>query len=58
MEVENNDYKEKLREINATLNRIPQYMQSPEFRKAVENTQKIAAVLGNMVVVMTQSEAV
>ena len=33
-------------------------MESPEFKKVIENTQRVAAALENMVVVISQSEAV
>lgn len=56
--MDSNDYEEKLREIRAALNRIPKYMENPEFKKAIENTQRVAAALGNMVVAISQSEAV
>ena len=46
--LDSNDYEEKLREIGAALNRIPKYMETPEFKKAIENTQRLATTLGNM----------
>lgn len=58
LKLDSNDYEEKLREIRAALNRIPKYMENPEFKKAIENTQRVAAALGNMVVAISQSEAV
>lgn len=53
-----NDYEEKLREIRAALNRIPKYRENPEFKKTIENAQRVAAALENMVVTISQSEAV
>ena len=55
LKLDSNDYEEKLREIRAALNRIPKYMENPEFKKAIENTQRVAAALGNMVVAISQS---
>ena len=46
LKLDSNDYEEKLREIRAALNRIPKYMENPEFKKAIENTQRVAAALG------------
>ena len=34
LKLDSNDYEEKLREIRAALNRIPKYMENPEFKKA------------------------
>jgi NAD/NADP transhydrogenase beta subunit len=42
----------------AALNRIPKYMENPELKKTIENAQRVAASLGNMVVAISQSEAV
>lgn len=53
-----NEYEEKLREISAALNKIPKYMENPEFKKAIENSRRISAALGNMVESLTQNEAV
>lgn len=41
LKLDSNDYEEKLREIRAALNRIPKYMENPEFKKAIENTQRV-----------------
>ena len=46
--MDSNDYEEKIHDIGVELNRIPKYMESPEFRKALENK----------VVVISQSQAV
>lgn len=56
--MDNNDYEEKLREIRVALNRIPKYMENSELKKTIENAQRVAAALGNMVVAISQSEAV
>lgn len=56
--MDSNDYEEKLREIRDALNRIPKYMENLEFKKAIENTQGVAVALGNMVMAISQSEAV
>ena len=58
LKLDSNDYEEKLREIRAALNRISKYMENPELKKIIENTQRVAAALGNMVVAISQSEAV
>lgn len=56
--MDSNDYEDKLREIRGALNRIPKYMENPELKKTIENAQRVAAALGNMVVAISQSEAV
>ena len=56
--VDSHDYEEKLREIGDALNRIPKYMENPELKKAIENTQRLTSALGDMVVSISQSKAV
>lgn len=58
IKLDSNDYEEKIRELRVALNRIPKYMESHEFKKAIEDTQRVGAVLENMVVAISQSEAV
>lgn len=56
--VDSHDYEEKLREIGDAINKIPKYMENPELKKAIENTQRLAAALGDIVVSISQSKAV
>ena len=56
--VDSHDYEEKLREIGDAINKIPKFMENPELKKAIENTQRLAATLGDVVVSISQSKAV
>ena len=39
-----------MREIRIALNIIPKYIESPEYKRAIENEQRIATALENLVI--------
>lgn len=55
--MEYDNYIQKLSEISNSLSKLPDYTQSPEFKKAIENTSKIASLLANAARTLAQSEA-
>lgn len=56
--MDSNDYEEKIREIKDTLNKIPKYMENPEFKKVIEDTREMTAALENMIMTISRSEGV
>lgn len=39
-----------MREIRIALNIIPKYIESPEYKRAIENEQRVATALENLVI--------
>ena len=56
--MDSNDYEEKLREIRAALNRIPKYMENPEFKKALKQSSVVISVGGHHFTTMLSRDLV